>query len=117
MSDLEGALQQNWPNAVQGEIPHPEWGPVCYWTGEQHGHIAVRFRYTNQPDVETDKVFFVDSTPEGWVLRHVSSFTTTESGGLKLVKNQSFKVLDELEEKYRDLLEMFMQERKGWGLA
>jgi hypothetical protein len=51
------------------------------------------------------------------VLRHVSSFTTTESGGLKLVKNQSFKVLDELEEKYRDLLEMFMQERKGWGLA
>ena len=118
MSDLEDALQQNWPSAVQGEIPHPEWGPVRYWTGEQHGgHIVVRFRYTNQPDIEADKVFFVDSTPEGWVLRHVSSFATTDSGGLKLVKNQSSKVLDELEEKYRDLLERFMQERTVWEIA
>ncbi|MAE16270.1 MAG: hypothetical protein CL923_00055 [Deltaproteobacteria bacterium] len=117
MTDLEDALQQSWPSAVRGEISHPQWGTVCYWTGEQHGHIAVRFRYADQPDAEADKVFFVDSTPEGWVLRHVSSFATTDSGGLKLVKNQSFKVLDELEEKYRDLLERFMQERTVWEIA
>ena len=117
MTNLEYAIQQSWPNAVQGEIPHPEWGAVCYWTGEQHGHIAVRFLYADQPDTEANKVFFVDATPEGWVLRYVSSFTATDSGGLKLVKNPSFKVLDELEEKYRGLLELFMQERKGWGIA
>ena len=120
MTHLEEALQQNWPSAEQGEIAHPEWGVVRYWTGKQNGNIAVHLRYSGQPESEADKVFFVDSTPEGWVLRHVSSFTTTDSGKLKLVKNPSFKVLDELEEKYRGVLESFMQdmqERKGWELA
>ena len=61
---------------------------------EQRGRIVVRFTYPQQPVEDQNKVFFIDAGTEGWVLRHVSEFQNLDAE-LKLVKNQSFRILDD----------------------
>ena len=94
----EDKIKENWPNAVEGDLEHPELGFIHYWTGEQRGRIVVRFSYTNQEEGESKKMFFIDLSKEGWILRHISTFQSQDSI-LKLVKNKSFREQDELEKK------------------
>lgn len=114
---LEGVSEEeilsHWPSAVTGLLEHPEWGELSYWMGEQRGRIVVRFRYSEQDADEKSRVFFVDVAREGWVLRQISSFQSTERG-LKLVKNQSFRILDSMEQKYRGAIDLLLKERQRW---
>ncbi len=115
MRNRADEVKQFWPSAVEGDLQHADLGNIHYWTGEQRGRVVVRFLYKYQPEEESDIVFFLDVSPEGWVLRHISTFQTRESD-LKLITNQSFRVLDELEGKYRDIIDIFMEARKSWSV-
>ena len=106
----EEKIKNNWPSAVEGIIEHPELGVVHYWTGEQHGKIVVRFSYDSQADAESEKMFFIDLTKNSWKLSHISTFESHNSK-LKLLKVQSFKDQDELEKKYRSIIELFIKSR------
>ncbi len=109
---LEEEIQKSWPSAVEGDLEHPELGKIHYWTGEQRGRVVLRFRYEGQIQYESEKMFFVDLSKEGWILRHISTFQAMESG-LKLIKNQSFRELDNLEQKYRGIIDLFIESRKS----
>ncbi|HCP33780.1 MAG: hypothetical protein QF560_04245 [SAR324 cluster bacterium] len=111
---FEEELKKHWPSAVEGDFEHSEKGVVHYWAGEQRGRIVVRFSYPQQPDEDQDKVFFIDAGTESWVLRHVSTFQNLNAE-LKLIKNQSFRILDDLEQRYRTIIEDFMKVREGWS--
>ena len=113
-SRLEEELKKHWPSAVEGEFEHPDKGRVRYWTGEKKGRIAVRFSFEKQPAEESDKVFFLETDAQGWTLRHVSTFRTLDSE-LKLIRNQSFKVQDDLQQRYRDIIDLFMKSRDQWN--
>jgi hypothetical protein len=56
-------------------------------------------------------MFFIDLSKEGWILRHISTFQSQDSK-LKLVKNKSFREQDELEQKYRGIIDLFLESRK-----
>ena len=113
-SRLEEELKKHWPSAVEGEFEHPDKGRVRYWTGEKKGRIAVRFSFEKQPAEESDKVFFLETDVQGWTLSHISTFRTLESK-LKLIRNQSFKIQDDLQKRYRDIIDKFMQSRDQWN--
>ena len=106
----EEEIKKNWPSAVEGSIEHPELGVVHYWTGEQHGRIVVRFSYDSQAEGESEKMFFIDLTKNSWELSHISTFESHNSK-LKLLKIQSFKDQDELEKKYKSIIELFIKSR------
>ncbi len=108
----EEEIKKNWPSAVEGSIEHPELGVVYYWTGEQHGKIVVRFSYDSQAEGESEKMFFIDLTKNSWELSHISTFESHNSK-LKLLKIQSFKDQDELERKYRSIIELFIKSRNS----
>ena len=105
-------ITKNWPSAVEGRFEHPECGEVLYWTGEQHGKIVVRFSYDSQAEGESEKMFFIDLTKNSWELSHISTFESHNSK-LKLLKIQSFKDKDELEKKYRSIIELFIKSRNS----
>ena len=109
----EETIQQNWPSALQGNLEHPEWENLMYWAGEQRGRVVARFRYQTQLEEESCIVFFIDVSKEGWVLRQLSQFMMTEKG-LKLVKKQSFRTLDEMEQKYHKAIDLLIKARKEW---
>ena len=108
----EEEIKKNWPSAVEGSIEHPELGIVHYLTGEQHGKIVVRFSYNSQAEGDSAKMFFIDLTKNNWELSHISTFESHNSK-LKLLKIQSFKDQDELENKYRSLIELFINSRNA----
>ena len=108
----EEEIKNNWLSAVEGSIEHPELGVVHYWTGEQHGKIVVRFSYDSQTEGESEKMFFIDLTKNSWELSYISTFELQNSK-LKLLKIQSFKYQDELEKKYRSLIELFINSRNS----
>ena len=108
---VEEEIKENWSSAVEGDLEHPELGFIHYWTGEQRDRIVVRFIYEGQDKGESEKMFFIDLSKEGWVLRHISTFQSQDSK-LKLVKNQSFREQDELEQKYRSIIDLFLESRK-----
>ena len=108
----EEEIKKNWPSAVEGSIEHPELGVVQYWTGEQHGKIVVRFSYDSQAEGESEKMFFIVLTKNSWELRHISSFNLHNSK-LQLLKLKSFKEQDELEKKYRSIIELFIKSRNS----
>ena len=108
----EEEIKKNWPSALEGSMEHHELGVVHYWTGEQHGKIVVRFCYDSQAEGESEKMFFIDLTKNSWVLSHISSFQSHNSK-LKLLKIQSFKYQDELEKKYRSIIELFIKSRNS----
>ena len=108
----EEEIKKNWPSAVEGSFKHPEIGEVLFWTGEQHGKIAVRFCYDFQTAGDSGKVFFIDLTKNSWSLSHICSFESHDSK-LKLLKIQSFKDQDELERKYRSIIELFIKSRNS----
>ena len=108
----EEEINKNWPSAVEGNIEHPELGVVYYWTGEQHGKIVVRFSYDSQAEGESEKMFFIDLTKNSWELSYISTFELHNSK-LKLLKIQSFKDQDELEKKYRSIIELFIKSRNS----
>ena len=108
----EEEIKKNWPSALEGCIEHPEFGLVDYWTGEQHGKIVVRFRFSAQDVGESAKMFFIDSKKDSWEMSHISTFESHNSK-LKLLKIQSFKDQDELEKKYRSLIELFIKSRNS----
>ena len=108
----EEEIKKNWPSAVGGTIEHPALGVVHYWTGEQHGKIVVRFSYDSQAEGESEKMFFIDFNKNIWELSHISTFESHNSK-LKLLKIQSFKDQDELEKKYRSLIELFINSRNS----
>ena len=106
----EEEIKKNWPSAVEGSFEHPELWVVHYWTGEQQGKIVVRFCYDSQTEGESEKIFFIDFTKNSWELSHISTFESHKSK-LRLLKIQSFKYQDELERKYRSLIELFIKSR------
>ena len=106
----EEEIIKNWPSAVEGSMNHPDLGLVQYWTGEQHGKIVVRFNYNSQAEGDSEKMFFIVLTKNSWELSHISSFKLHNSK-LQLLKIQSFKDLDELEKKYRSIIELFIKSR------
>ena len=108
----EEKINKNRPSAVEGSIDHPELGVVHYWTGEQHGKIVVRFNYNSQAEGESEKMFFINLTKNSWELSHISTFESHNSK-LKLLKIQSFKDKDELEKKYRSIIELFIKSRNS----
>ena len=108
----EEEIKKNWPSAVEGSIEHPELGLVQYWTGEQHGKIVVRFSYYSQADGDSEKMFFIVLTKNSWELSHISSFKLHNSK-IQLLKIQSFKEQDELEKKYRSIIELFIKSHKS----
>ena len=108
----EEEIKKNWPSAVEGIIEHPELGVVHFWTGEQYGKIVVRFNYDSQAEGESEKMFFIDLTRNSWELSNISTFELHNSK-LKLLKIQSFKDQDELEKKYRSLIELFINSRNS----
>ena len=108
----EEKINKNWPSAVEGSIEHPELGVVHYWTGEQHGKIVVRFSYDSQTEGESEKMFFINFTKKRWELSHISTFELHNSK-LKLLKMQSFKDHDELEKKYKSIIELFIKSRNS----
>ena len=108
----EEEIKKNWPSAVEGRIEHPELGEIQYWTGEQHGKIVVRFIYDSQAEGESEKMFFIDLTNNSWALSHISTFQSYNSK-IKLLKMQSFKDQDELEKKYRSIIELFIKSRNS----
>ena len=108
----EEEIKKNWPSAVEGNIEHPELGVVYFWTGEHHGKIVVRFSYDSQAEGESEKMFFIDLNKNSWEISHISTFESHNSK-LKLLKIQSFKDQDELEKKYRSLIELFINSRNA----
>ena len=108
----EEEINKNWPSAVEGNIEHPELGVVYYWTGELHGKIVVRFSYDCQTEGESEKMFFINLTKNSWELSHISKFESHNSK-LKLLKIHSFKDQDELEKKYRGIIELFIKSRNS----
>ena len=104
----EEEIIKNWPSAVEGSMNHPELGLVQYWTGEQHGKIVVRFSYDSQAEGDSKKIFFIDVIKNSWELSQVSQFESHNSK-IKLLKIQSFKEKDELEKKYRSIIELFIK--------
>ena len=108
----EEEIKKNWPSALEGIIEHPALGVVHYWTGEQHGKIVVRFSYDSQAEGESEKMFFIDLNKNSWEISHISTFESHNSK-LKLLKIQSFKYQDELENKYRSLIELFIKSRNS----
>ncbi|MBS1256734.1 MAG: hypothetical protein MAG581_02560 [Deltaproteobacteria bacterium] len=106
----EEKIKENWPSVVEGDFEHPELGFVHYWTGEQRGKIVVRFSHEAQTEGESEKMFFVELTKDGWILSHISTFQLQDEK-LKLIKIQSFKEQEELEKKYRSLIELFIKSR------
>ena len=116
LSDMEKIseeeINKNRPSAVEGNKEHPEQGVVYYWTGEQHGKIVVRFSYDSQAEGESEKVFFIDLNKNNWELSHISTFELHNSK-LKLLKMQSFKDHDELEKKYKSIIELFIKSRNS----
>tara|TARA_B100001964_G_scaffold5105_1_gene5520 strand:+ start:152 stop:502 length:351 start_codon:yes stop_codon:yes gene_type:complete len=111
MNKIEEEIKENWPSAVEGDLEHPELGLIHYWTGEQRGRIVLRFSFERQAEGESAKMFFINLKQDSWVLSHISTFKSSDSK-LKLVKNQSFKEQDELEDKYRSIIELFLESRK-----
>jgi hypothetical protein len=111
MNKIEEQIKANWPSAVEGDVEHPELGLIHYWTGEQRGRIVLRFSFEGQAEGESEKMFFINLNQDSWELNHISTFQTTDSK-LKLIKNQSFKEQDELEQKYRSTIELFLESRK-----
>ena len=111
MNKIEEEIKKNWPSAVEGDLEHPEFGLIHYWTGEQRGKIIMRFSFEGQAEVESKKMFFINVKQDSWELSHISTFQTSDTK-LKLVKNQSFKEQDELENKYRSIIELFLVSRK-----
>lgn len=111
MDKIEEEIKVNWPSALEGDFEHPELGLINYWTGEQRGRIVVRFDFVGQSEVESKKIFFINLKQDSWQLSHISTFQTFDSK-LKLIKNQSFKEHDELEKKYRSIIELFLDSRK-----
>ena len=111
MNKIDEEIKVNWPSAVEGDLEHPELGVIHYWTGEQRGRIVLRFIFEGQNEVETKKMFFINLKQDSWELSHISTFQTFDSK-LKLIKNQSFKERDELEKKYRSIIELFLDYRK-----
>jgi len=108
----EEKIKVNWPSAVEGVLEHPDLGSIYYWTGEQKDRIVLRFRYEGQSDGESEKIFFINLVQDDWILSHISTFQYTDSK-LKLVKDQSFKELKELEKKYKSIIEIFLKSRKN----
>ena len=104
----EEEIKKSWPSAVAGSIEHPELGVVHYWKGEQHGKVVARFSYDSQAEGESEKMFFIDLTKNSWELSYISTFELHNSK-LKLLKIQSFKDQDELEKKYRSIIELFIK--------
>ena len=111
MNKIEGGIKKNWPSAVEGDLEHLGLGLIHYWTGEQRGKIVLRFSFEGQVEVESKKMFFINLKQDSWELSHISTFTTSDTK-LKLIKNQSFKEEDELEKKYRSIIELFLDSRK-----
>ena len=111
----EEEIKKNWPSAVEGSIEHPELGIVHYLTGEQHGKIVVRFSYNSQAEGDSAKMFFIDLTTNSWELSHISTFEFQNSK-LKLLKIQSFKDQDQLEKRYRSIIEIFIKSRNSANL-
>ena len=111
MNKLEQKIKENWPSAVEGDLDHQEFGMIHYWCGEQCNRIVLRFSFEGQSESESEKMFFIDLKQDTWVLSHISTFQIYDSK-LKLVKNQSFKEQDELEQKYRSIFELFLEVRK-----
>lgn len=112
----EEKIKENWPSAVEGDLEHPELGFVHYWTGEQRGKIVVRFSYEKQTEGESEKMFFIELTKNGWILSHISTFQSNDSK-LKLLKIQSFREQDELEKKYRSIIELFIKSRDSGKIS
>ena len=108
----EEAIKKNWPSAVEGRFEHPELGEIQYWTGEQHGKIVVRFSYDSQTEGESENMFFINLVGKAWELSQISTFETHNSK-LKLLKIQSFKEQEELEKKYRSLIDLFINSRNS----
>ena len=108
----EEEITKNWPSALEGRFKHPECGEVQYWTGEQHGKIVVRFSYDSQTEGESENMFFINLVGNSWELSQISAFESHNSK-LKLLKIQSFKKQDELEKKYRSLIELFIKKRNS----
>jgi len=108
----EEEIKKNWPSAVEGRLEHPELGEVLYWTGEQHGKIVVRFSFDSQTEGDSKKIFFINLVANSWELIHISAFESYNSK-LKLLKIQSFKKQDELEKKYRSLIDQFVKSRNS----
>ena len=111
MNKIEEEIKKNWPSAVKGDLEHPGLGLIHYWTGEQRDKIVLRFSFEGQAEVESKKMFFINLKKSSWELSHISTFHTSDTK-LKLVKNQSFKEQDELEKKYRSIIELFLDSRK-----
>ena len=111
MNKIEEEIKQNWPSAVEGDLEHPELGLIRYWTGEQRSRIVLRFSFERQAEGESAIMFFIHLKQDSWVLSHISTFQSSDSK-LQLVKNQSFKDQDELENKYRSIIELFLESRK-----
>ena len=108
----EEEIKKNWPSAVEGSFEHSELGMVNYLTGERHGKIVVRFSYDYQAEGESENMFFIDLSKNSWELSHISTFESHNSK-LKLLKIQSFKDQDELERKYRSIIELFIKSRNS----
>ena len=115
MNEIEEKIKENWPSAVEGDLEHPELGLIHYWTGEQRGRIVLRFSFEGQAEGESAKMFFINLKQKTWVLSHISSFQSEETK-LKLVKIQSFKDQDELEKKYRSVIDLFINSRNKSNL-
>ena len=111
MNKIEEEIKQNWPSAIEGDLEHPELGLIHYWTGEQRGRIVLRFSFERQAEGESAIMFFIHLKQDSWVLSHISTFQSSDSK-LQLVKNQSFKEQDGLENKYRSIIELFLESRK-----
>ena len=108
----EEEIKKNWPSALEGTINHPEMGVVKYWTGEHNRKIVVRFFFDSQAEGESEKMFFINLSKNSWQLSHISTFESYNSK-LKLLKIQSFKKQDELEKKYRSLIDQFIKSRNS----
>ena len=57
-------------------------------------------------------MFFIDLVGNGWELSQIFGFESHGSK-LKLLKIQSFKEQDELEKKYRSLIDLFIKSRNS----
>ena len=84
---------------------------ICVVRFLDKGRIVVRFRYKGQETGESEKIFFINSNNEDWVLSQIFSFKPSDLR-LKLIKIQSFKEYEELEKKYSSVIELFMEARK-----
>jgi len=109
--EIEEEIKKNWPSALEGDLEHPVLGMIHYWTGEQRDRIVIRFSYEGQTKGESEKMFFINLSQDSWLLDHISTFKL-ENEKMKLIKIQSFRALDELEQKYRSVIDLFIEKRK-----